>query len=81
MYIWFKFTNGSGVCVVDEPCIDDAKKHLTEQERLMIAKAGTLPYPASPIRNPNSNGCPPFCYTPNECLNHGCCHKSYACSE
>lgn len=63
----------------------------TEQEaRKRAADAGMLvnsvhriPYPAEPQLNPadNTSGCPPFCYTPTECLGRSSCPHGPACSE
>lgn len=70
-YYSVKTADGSHGCVVgDEPT---ARSH---GEIL-----GTLPYPASPVLARNEDTCPPFCWTPFECLNHGCCHKNRACDD
>ena len=40
----------------------------------------SLPYPAEPRLN-NVSGCPPFCYTPEQCKGKSSCPKRYACAE
>ena len=66
-----------------------------EAEAMAIAKEKTgkepkaarrLPYPARPIifqgpGDPQYGPCPPFCYTPEQCVGRGSCPKDYACSE
>lgn len=37
-----------------------------------------LPYPSG---RSSPDGCPPFCYTPEQCAGRGSCPKNYACSE
>ena len=46
-----------------------------------VKQSWPLPYPAEPELTKAANGCPPFCYTPEQCKGNSCCHKNYACSE
>jgi hypothetical protein len=71
-YFWIEKPNGDRGCVIADQAT--AEKH----GRIL----GTLPYPASPVleRAPGDD-CPPFCYTPNECLGAGSCHKNHACDD
>jgi hypothetical protein len=71
-YFWIERPDGKKGCVVADR--ETAEKH----GRIL----GTLPYPASPVfERVGEDDCPPFCYTPDECLDHGCCHKNRACDD
>lgn len=69
-YYWIKQPSGECGCVVGD------KQVAAHYGEIL----GTLP--ASPIlMRDGKDDCPPFCYTPDECLNHGCCRKNRACDD
>lgn len=71
-YYWVK--TGLGDCGTVVGTEAEAKEH---GEIL-----GYLPYPASPIlARHNNDNCPPFCWTPEKCLNNNSCHRNRACDD
>lgn len=81
-YWWARFTDGRKGQFIYTP--REAGDQKAEAERLAathgpIKEVLTLPYPAAGFVSPD--GCPPFCYTPEQCAGRGCCPKDYACSE
>jgi hypothetical protein len=69
------------ICVFAESEVEARKR--CSDAGLDVKTIGMLPYPSSPQLNPddNTSGCPPFCYTPSQCVGNSCCRKSYACTE
>lgn len=81
MNFWVKFKDGSaGYVEADSAEIAMAVgKEKTGKE---AKSAERIPYPASPIIYQSAGDpCPPFCYTPNECVGRSSCPHRYACSE
>jgi hypothetical protein len=52
---------------------------LIEAEGNSVSEVSTLPYPAMPRFNTDS--CPDFCYSPEQCKGRTACPKSYSCTE
>lgn len=76
---WIKFSSGYPACV-DAKNEAEARVKAAELSKREVAEVYTLPYPAEPRLNQDS-GCPPFCYSPQQCKGKTSCPKSYACSE
>lgn len=83
--MWVTFNDGyAGYVEADsEARAMDIGKEKTGKEPV---KAEQIPYPAKPIifqgpGNPKYGPCPPFCYTPKQCIGRGSCPHEYACSE
>lgn len=70
-YYWVEQTDGKRGCVVGDAATAERFGKIL----------GTLPYPASPILERGNDNCPPFCWTPDACLNHGSCHRNRACDD
>ena len=82
---WVTFSEGKGG-YVDATDANNAMEIAKDKTGRKPVRAQTLPYPANPIiyqgpGHPKYGPCPPFCYTPEECVGRGSCPKSYACSE
>jgi len=74
---WTTFENRSPGCV-DAMSLDEAREAAAEFG--VVKDVAILPYPAIPRLRVQS-ACPPFCYTPTECVGKTSCPKNYACSE
>lgn len=71
-YYWVEQPDGTKGCVVGNQVTAEGFGKIL----------GTLPYPASPVlARIGGDNCPPFCWTPDACLNHGCCHRNRACDD
>lgn len=89
IYYWFRFKTLKPVCVevagdqyrIHAGAEEAARVHLTADEQAQVSSVGTLPYPATPVRNATKNSCPPFCYKPDQCKGRTACPQNYACSE
>ncbi len=77
---WVRFEGRKSACVMAES-ETEAETAAAALTGAKVTKCETLPYPADPVLNREPDDCPPFCYTPEQCVGTGCCRKSYACSE
>lgn len=83
--MWVTFKDGSAG-YVEAKTAEDAMRIGQEKTDKEPLSAEQLPYPAKPIihQEPSRDGgpvCPPFCYTPKQCVGRGSCPHGYACSE
>lgn len=80
--MWVTFEDGTGG-YVESGNVDESMRIAEEKTGKKAKSADRIPYPARPIlfQKPCAHPCPPFCYTPKECLGKGSCPKNHACSE
>ena len=83
--MWVTFKDGTAG-YVEAKTSDEAMRIGSEKTGKEAVKAEQLPYPSRPIifqgpGDPKYGPCPPFCYTPKQCVGRGSCPHSYACSE
>jgi hypothetical protein len=83
--MWVTFRDGTGGYVEAEDA-NTAMSIAKEKTGKEPVKAEPIPYPARPVifqgpGHPKYGPCPPFCYTPKQCVNRGACPHAYACSE
>lgn len=81
-YWWARYSDGTKARFIYTPRVKGDQKAAAERlaaEQGQVKEVLTLPYPAGNETAPD--GCPPFCYTPEQCAGRSCCPKDYACSE
>lgn len=75
-YFWVNFENKASGCVD----ADDEADAIDKAGVFGVVKmVRSLPYPAMP-RLGDHDKCPPFCYSPAQCVGRGCCPKNPSCT-